>query len=68
MTAIYQQPGVNQYCWLLEYPLQFVVCRHVKCRSVGLRLVEPPVRGAYGSERVLEKWSVGLKSGNRSDF
>ena len=28
--------GVNQDCWLLVYPWQFVVCRHVKCRSSGV--------------------------------
>jgi hypothetical protein len=22
--------GVNQDCWLLEYPWQFVLCQHVK--------------------------------------
>ena len=32
--------GVNQYCWLFVYPWQFVVCLHVKCGNVGLRLGE----------------------------
>jgi hypothetical protein len=32
--------GVNQDRWLLEYTWQFVVCRHVRCKSAGLRLVE----------------------------
>ena len=32
--------GVNRNCWLLEYPWQFVLGRHVKCRSAGLRLGE----------------------------
>ena len=27
---------VNQDRWLLEYTWQFVVCRHVKCRSAGV--------------------------------
>ena len=29
--------GVNQDCWLLVYSWQLVVCRHVKCWSVGLK-------------------------------
>jgi hypothetical protein len=28
--------GVNQDRWLLEYTWQFVVCRHIKCRSAGV--------------------------------
>ena len=28
--------GVNQDCWLLEYPWPFVLCRHVKCRGAGV--------------------------------
>ena len=44
--------GVNQDCWLLEYPCQFVLCRHVKCRSAGLRLVDPTARREY--------WSIGV--------
>jgi hypothetical protein len=43
---------VNQDCWLLEYPWQFVVRRDIKCWSAG----------------VLEKWSVGFKSGNISEY
>jgi hypothetical protein len=28
--------GVNQDCWLLENPWQFVLCRHVNVRSAGV--------------------------------
>ena len=45
LPGFFQQPavkmidvrvGVNQDCWLLEYPWQFVLCRHVKYRSAGV--------------------------------
>jgi hypothetical protein len=28
--------GVNQDCWLLENPWQFVLCRHVNVRSAPI--------------------------------
>ena len=51
-TLHYSTAGVNQDCWLLKYPWQFVAYQHAMWRSVG----------------VLEYGSVGLKSGKISDF
>jgi hypothetical protein len=48
------QWGVIQDCWLLEYPWQL---EKNKDWSDGLRLVEPRVRIAYGSERVMASGS-----------
>jgi hypothetical protein len=51
---------VNQDGWLLAYPWQL---EKNKNWSVGVMEY-----WSGGKEQVLEYWSVGFKSGNRSDF
>ncbi len=51
---------VNQDCWLLEYPWQLE-----KNKDWSGGVLEKNKNWSVG---VVEYWSVGLKSGNRSDF
>ena len=60
--------GVNQDGWLLEYP--WPLEKNKNWSDGVLEWWKRTRTGvlAYGSERVMEYWSVGLKSGNGSDF